>query len=169
MTLVVPFDGSDLAEAALVRAAALDAVFDEGVLAVSVVPVGDVEYAREAGWIDADEEFDTGTITDRLEGQIEEIAPDARFRYETVGQYASAGTIAKHVREAAREADASMVVIGSENAGHLTVSVSSVGGGIAADDAYDVLVVRSQHPSKVEKVKEASPHAAVESGIDGPE
>jgi nucleotide-binding universal stress UspA family protein len=131
--------------------------------------VGDVEYAREAGWIGTDEAFDTGTATDRLEAQVTEIAPDARFRYETVGQYASAGTIAKHVREVAREGDASMVVIGSENAGHLTVSVSSVGGGIAADDAYDVLVVRSQHPSKVEKVKEASPHAAAESGIDGTE
>jgi nucleotide-binding universal stress UspA family protein len=144
-------------------------VFDEGVVAVIVVPVGDVEYAREAGWIGTDEAFDTGTATDRLEAQVTEIAPDARFRYETVGQYASAGTIAKHVREVAREGDASMVVIGSENAGHLTVSVSSVGGGIAADDAYDVLVVRSQHPSKVEKVKEASPHAAAESGIDGTE
>ena len=169
MTLVVPFDGSDLAEAALVRAAAFDAVFEEGVVAVSVVPSGDVDYAREAGWIGDDEAFDVGAITDRIEAQVAEIAPDARFRYDTVGQYASAGTIAKHVRQAAREEDASMVVIGSENAGHLTVSVSSVGGGIAADDAYDVLVVRSEHPSKVERVKEASPRAARESGIDGPE
>lgn len=156
MTLVVPFDGSELAEAALVRAAAFDAVFEEGVVAVSVVPNGDVEYARERGWIDDDEAFDRETVVERLATQVSDIAPNARFRHDTVGQYASSGTIAKHVREIARAEDASLVVIGSENAGHLTVSVSSVGGNVAADDAYDVLVVRNRSPSKVETVKEAS-------------
>ncbi|WP_202594624.1 hypothetical protein [Halolamina sediminis] len=93
------------------------------------------------------------------------LAPDARYRYDIVGQYASAGTISKRVREVAREEDASMVVIGSENAGHLTVSVSSVGGGIAADNAYDVLVVRNRSPSKVERVREASPERVTDSGF----
>jgi len=51
-----------------------------------------------------------------------------------------------------------MVVIGSENAGHLTVSVTSVGGTIATDDAYDVLIVRNRSPAKVAKLKDASPH-----------
>jgi len=155
MTLVVPFDGSELAEAALVRAAAFDAVFEEGVVAVTVVPNGNRGYAREAGWID-DGGFDVETITGRLEEQVAALAPDASYRYELVGEYASAGTISKRVRRVAREEDASMVVIGSENAGHLTVSVSSVGGGIAADNAYDVLVVRNRSPSKVETVKQAS-------------
>ncbi|NHX37057.1 MULTISPECIES: universal stress protein [Halolamina] len=160
MTFVVPFDGSDLAESALVRATAFDAVFDEGVVAVTVVPNGNIEYARAAGWLEEDESFDLSTIVDRLADRVHELAPDARFRYETVGQYASAGTITKHVRQIARDEDASMVVIGSENAGHLTVSISSIGGGIAADDAYDVLIVRSQQPSKVEKVQAASPAAS---------
>jgi len=40
MTLVVPFDGSDLAEAALVRATEFGSVFDEDVLAISVIPKG---------------------------------------------------------------------------------------------------------------------------------
>ncbi|KPN29727.1 universal stress protein family protein [Halolamina pelagica] len=157
MTLVVPFDGSDLAESALVRATAFDAVFDEGVVAVTVVPRENTEYARGADWIEDDEYFDLSTVVGRLEDHVESIAPDARYRYETVGQYASAGTITKRVRRIARDEDASIVVVGSENAGHLTVSISSIGGGIAADDAYDVLIVRSQHPSKVEKVQEASP------------
>ena len=164
MTLVVPFDGSELAEAALVRAAALDAVFEEGVVAVTIVPNGNREYAREAGWID-DGEFELDAITERLEKQVAALAPDARYRYDVVGQYASAGTISKRVREVAREEDASMVVIGSENAGHLTVSVSSVGGGIAADNAYDVLVVRNRSPSKVERVREASPERVTDSGF----
>jgi nucleotide-binding universal stress UspA family protein len=58
MTLVVPFDGSELAEAALVRATEFGNVFDEDVVAVSVIPKGDNSYAREHGWIEANEEFD---------------------------------------------------------------------------------------------------------------
>ncbi len=160
MTIVVPFDGSDLAESALVRAAAFDAAFDEGVVTVTVVPAGNVEYAREAGWLDDDEPFDLSTVLGRLEEQVSALVPDARFRYETVGQYASAGTITKHVRRIAREEDASTVVIGSENAGHLTVSISSIGGGVAATDAYDVLIVRSRAPSNGMTLQSASPHSA---------
>ena len=158
MTLVVPFDGSTLAETALVRAAEYDAVFEEGVLALSVIPDGNVAYAREADWIDADEGFDLRAITGRLREQVAALAPGATFRREIVGQHASPGTIAKRVRQAAREADASLVVIGSENAGHLTVSITSVGGTIATDDAYDVLIVRNRSPAKVSKLKEQSPH-----------
>lgn len=157
MTLVVPFDGSELAETALVRATEFDAVFEEGVVALSVIPSGNTEYARDAGWIDDDETFDMGTITERLHEQVAALAPDATYRYETVGQHAAAGTVARHVRQTARDEDASMVVIGSENAGHLTVSVTSVGGSIASDDAYDVLIVRNRSPSKIAKLKEASP------------
>ena len=159
MTLVVPFDGTELAETALVRAVEFDAVFDEGVVAVSVDPNGNIEHAREVGWIDDGESFDLERVTERLREQVAALAPDAEFRYDVVGQHASAGTIATHVRRAARDADASMVVIGSENAGHLTVSVTSVGGSIAADDAYDVLIVRNRSPSKIERLKEASPNA----------
>ena len=156
MTLVVPFDGTELAEAALVRAAEFDTVFEEGVVAVSVVPDGNLGHAREVGWIDEGESFDSEAVVEDLREQVAALAPDAEFRYEVVGQHASAGTIAKHVRRTARHVDASMVVIGSENAGHLTVSVTSVGGSIASDDAYDVLIVRNRSPSKVERVKESS-------------
>lgn len=57
MTLVVPFDSSELAEAALVRATEFGTVFEEDVLAVSIAPKGDVDYARERGWIEGDEAF----------------------------------------------------------------------------------------------------------------
>jgi len=158
MTLVVPFDGTELAETALVRAVEFDAVFEEGVVALSVIPDGNIDHAREAGWIDDGESFELETVTERLREQVRSLAPEAEFRPDVVSQRASAGTIATHVRRAAREEDASMVVLGSENAGHLTVSVSSVGGSIAADDAYDVLIVRNNSPSKIEKVKQSSPH-----------
>jgi len=158
MTLVVPFDGTELAETALVRATEFDTVFEEGVVAVSVIPDGNIQYARETGWIDDGESFDLDTVTERLREQVTTLAPDAEFRQDVVSQHASSGTIATHVRRAAREEDASIVVLGSENAGHLTVSVTSVGGSIAADDAYDVLIVRNRSPSKVETVKEAASH-----------
>ncbi|GAB7094547.1 universal stress protein [Halolamina litorea] len=164
MTLVVPFDGSELAEAALVRAVEFDAVFEEGVVAVSVVPRADVTHAREVGLLDADESFDVETVVERLHKRVDALAPRAEFQYEVVGKHASAGTIAKHVRRAARKADASLVVLGSENAGHLTVSVTSVGGSIASDDAYDVLIVRNRSPSKVDRVKESSPHTTFYEG-----
>lgn len=165
MTLVVPFDGSELAETALVRAVAFDAAFDEGILAVSVIPSGNTTYAREAGWIGADEAFDMKAITEQLHEQISALAPDAEFRYESVSQYASTGTVAKRVRRIARDEGASVVIIGSENAGRLTVSISSVGGTVATDDAYDVLIIRNRSPAKVSKLKEASSQRPAVSGF----
>lgn len=49
MTLVVPFDGTPLSEAALARAAELGTVFDAPVLAVTVVPADNADYAIERG------------------------------------------------------------------------------------------------------------------------
>jgi hypothetical protein len=42
-----------------------------------------------------------------------------------------------------RECDASLVFVGSDNAGRMVTSISSVGGSVAADTAYDVVVVRN--------------------------
>ena len=50
-----------------------------------------------------------------------------------------------------READASMVFIGSENAGNLVTAVSSVGAHVAANDQYDVVIVRHREPTKLSK------------------
>ena len=62
MTFVVPFDGSDLAESALVRATEFATVFDDSVLAVTVVPKGNVDYASERGWVNPDGTFDEGRV-----------------------------------------------------------------------------------------------------------
>ncbi|MEA1931932.1 MAG: hypothetical protein U9O06_10330 [Euryarchaeota archaeon] len=66
MTLVVPFDGSELSKTALVRAAQFDTVFDQGVVAVSVVPRNNKSYAREHGWIEPDQPFDGEAIIEEL-------------------------------------------------------------------------------------------------------
>jgi len=144
MTLVVPFDGSDLSEAALVRAAEFGSVFDEEVVAVTVIPKANEKYARERDWIGEGENFDLQTIVSNMSQQVNRLDPSADFRYQVAGRYAPSGSIAKRLRKVAREEDASMVFLGSENAGHLVSAVSSVGSSVAADRAYDVVIVRDQ-------------------------
>jgi len=158
MTLVVPFDGSELAEAALVRAIEFGSVFEEDVLAVSVIPKGNTGYARERGWLGHDEEFDIDAVVSALHEQVIDLCPSADFRHITVDRYAPPGSIALHLRKIARQEDASMVFIGSENAGRLVTKVSSVGGTVATDQAYDVVIVRDRKPSKVAEIRTASPH-----------
>ncbi len=62
-----------------------------------------------------------------------------------------------------------MVFIGSENAGHLVTSISSVGGSIASDDAYDVVIVRHRNPSKIAQLRNTSPHRQSKSDFYLPE
>jgi nucleotide-binding universal stress UspA family protein len=157
MTFVVPFDGSELAETALVRAVEFGTVLDEQIAAVSVIPADNASYARENGWLDPGEEFDLDTVVARLHEDVAAHAPNAEFRYETVGRRATPGTIASQIREQAESTDASMVFIGSENAGRLVSSLSSVGDTVAAADAYDVVIVRDREPSKIQQVNDASP------------
>ena len=158
VTLLVPFDGSDLAEAALVRATEFGNVFDEDVLSVSVIPDGDASYARERGWIGPNEDFDMRAVVSSLHEQVADLCPSADFRHEVVDRHAPAGSIAKRLRTVAREEDASMVFIGSENAGRIVTAVSSVGRAVAADDAYDVVIVRHRAPAEIAKLEDASPH-----------
>ena len=142
MTFLVPFDGSALATAALDRAVQFGDVFDRPVVAVAVVPQGNAEYARDRGWIDADEPFDHETIVTRLREQVNEHASEATFRDERVPRTARPGSIARELRRVARAVGASMVFVGSDNAGRLVTSLSSVGGNVAADLTYDVVIVR---------------------------
>jgi len=163
VTLIVPFDGSALAEAALVRTTEFAIVFDEDVLAVSVIPDGNANYARERGWLADDEEYDRGTVVSALHPQVTDLCPTADFRHKLVDRYAPSGSVAKAIRRAARAEDASMVFIGSENAGHLVTALSSVGSSVAADEAYDVVIVRHRSPAKIATLKDASPHRSEKS------
>ncbi|MDT3434404.1 universal stress protein [Haloarcula sp. 1CSR25-25] len=147
MVLLVPFDGSDLSKAALKRATEFADYREEDITALSVIP-DDAEYARERGWLDADEAFDVAAIADRMREQAETIAPRASFRYEVpedVSSIASTTTdITRTIREVAHEEGASIVFIGSENAGRVSTPVCSVGSPVSNDPHYDVHIVR--HP-----------------------
>jgi nucleotide-binding universal stress UspA family protein len=145
MTLIVPFDGSEFAEAALVRATQFGDALDEAVLAVTVVPQDNAAYARKRGWLGPADPFDGDAIAETLGGRVAEVAPAAEFRIEEIGRYAPSGAIANRLRKVARQEDASMVFIGSGNAGRLVSSVASVGSGLAGNETYDVVVVRRRH------------------------
>lgn len=169
MTLIVPFDGSVLAEAALVRATEFGNVFDEDVLAVSVIPKGNKNYARERGWIERDEEFDLESVVSTLHKQVTNLCPSANFRHKLVDRYAPSGSIAGCLRKVARDEDTSMVFIGSENAGRLVTTLSSVGGSVATDPSYDVVIVRDRSPSKMAKLRNASSHKKPKSDFYHPD
>lgn len=154
MTLLVPFDGSDLSEAALVRAVQFGEVLEEDVLALSVIPKGNAQYARERDWLGPEESYDLNAIVTRLHEQVATLRPSANFRHTTVGRYAPPGSIASRVRQVARTEDAVMVVIGSENAGRIVSSVASVGATVATDRAYDVVIVRDPEPATIAKFGE---------------
>jgi nucleotide-binding universal stress UspA family protein len=142
MTFVVPFDGSDLAAAALARAGEFQDVFDQPVVAVTVIPRHDAEFAAERVGLDFEGVPEPDAVASRLESQVHRITPEAEFQYEVVGKYAPGGKVANELRRAARRLDATMVFIGSDNAGHLVNSLSSVGSSVAADASYDVVIVR---------------------------
>lgn len=162
MTFLVPFDGSARSQAALVRAriysVALEhapasirrEVFREyplGVLAMAVIPES-TRYAREKDWIGDDESFDAGVVVSRLHKLVSELDPEADFTHERVDGEAMEGTISRRLRSRAKQDDVTVVFIGSQNAGRIITPITSVAGGVAASQDYDVHIVRSRLPSE---------------------
>jgi len=145
MVLLVPFDGSALSQTALERAVEFSEYTHEDVLVLSVVP-DDAEYAAERGWINEGEPYDPATVAARFENLVAEVAPDADFRVETpedVSSMADVTTdVVRTIREVSHEVDASIVFIGSENAGRVSTPVCSVGAPLSEDPEYDVHIVR---------------------------
>lgn len=143
MTIVAPFDGTPLSKAALRRAGDLADVFDKRVVAVTVIPNSNARYARSRDWLDDDQPFDPETVVTTLSEEVSSLVPEADFEYEVVSRYAQAGEIASKIRSVARNRGADIVVIGSDNAGNIVSNVSSVGSSVAADNEYDLMIVRN--------------------------
>ncbi len=156
MSLVVPFDSSDLARTALVRAVQFDQVLGQGVVVVTAIPNNNDSYARERGWIEEDESFDAETVVSRIQKEVSEIAPEARFEYIVVSRYAQPGEIASKLRKEVRNNDASIVFIGSENAGRVVRSMS-VGNTISSGKSYDTMLISHVAPSKIEEFEQEVP------------
>jgi nucleotide-binding universal stress UspA family protein len=146
VTLLVPFDGSDLAETALKRAREFATYRDEEVVALTVVP-DDETFAEERGWIEPGEPYDPEAVCTAFELRVKEIDDDATFRCEPAmsSEHPTATTIdnvTHTVREVAAELDVTIIFIGSENAGRVSTPVTSVGDPISTDAKYDVHIVR---------------------------
>jgi nucleotide-binding universal stress UspA family protein len=97
-------------------------------------------------------------VVSRLRERVADRSPSADFRYEVVDRYATPGTIANRLRKVARREEASMVFVGSENAGHIVTTLSSVASRVAADGAYDVVVVRHHRPREIAGLSAAGEH-----------
>jgi len=147
MTLLVPFDGSALSEAALERGTEFADFTGEDVLALTVVP-DEPEYALSRDWLGPDDPFDPEAIAQRFRDRVADIAPEAEFRHEIpedVSSMASLTTdVIRTIRAVAHEVEASVIFIGSENAGRVSSPVSSVGAPVSEDPGYDVYIIR--HP-----------------------
>ncbi|WP_435194969.1 universal stress protein [Natronomonas sp. EA1] len=143
MVLLVPFDDTPLSRTALQRALTFADHTDEEVLVLTVVPT-DRGYARERGWVD--EGFDPNAVAERLVARARELAPEAAVRLETPRNDSSLAStamdVARTIREVAHEVGASIVFIGSENAGRVSRPITSVGAPVSSDPEYDVFIVR---------------------------
>ena len=145
MSLLVPFDGSALAIKALERASTFGDLLEEEVVVLTVVPDDD-EYARDRGWLTEGEPFDPEAIAEGMQSRVADVDPEATFQVERVSSDEPTATatinVVREIRRVAGEIGASVVFIGSENAGSVISPQSSVGSPLANDHRYDVYVVR---------------------------
>lgn len=143
MTYLVPYDGSDLADAALATARDHARADGRDLVAVVVIPRSNVRYAREKGWLDEGQSFDREAIEDGLESRARSIAPEVGFKVADVDRFGHRARIANAVGRVAARVDVHTVYLGSEKAGGSVVPSNSVGGDIANDPDVDIHVVRS--------------------------
>jgi len=142
LTFFVPFDGTELAVAALERADALASGPDADIVVVTILP-RDRDYARERGWIDADDELNPDGIRESLLGEVTNIAPTADFHCQTIDAHVRSGGIATLLRDIAEDIDADVLFLGSENVGSIAAPVSSIGSNVATRVPYDIYLVQS--------------------------
>ena len=140
-TYLVAYDGGDRAAAALRRAAAFAGRTDARLVVVSVLPTDDAladTYGLAEGGT-----YDPGAAADRLRATVEDVAPGAAFRAERVDAYAGKRRIAGEISRVAREEDADVVFLGTDDPGRVVRPVARVGDSDADGGDYDVFVVRS--------------------------
>lgn len=142
MTILVPYDGSDIGRAALERGTELAEALDRELLVYAVVP-DRWRYAKDKGWVESSADFDADTIGARLRGEVAAVAQDASFEYVVVGGEPTGGYIARKIRDYARANNVMLLVLGSENVGRVVTPLKSVGKGVAAEQSYELYLVHS--------------------------
>lgn len=143
MTFFVPFDGSNLAAAAVAKANRFAGALDEELIVVCVIPESR-RYAQSKGWIDPGDQFNARAVIGQLHKQAMVLAPSASWESIRVDGMVTSGGIANRLRERAIERDASVVVVGSKSAGKIVSTLSGVGSTVSADGEFDVFIVRKE-------------------------
>lgn len=139
---LVAFDGSEYAKGALLRAVEYADPARIEVEAFTVIP-NSARFARERDWVATTDDYEFRRIVQEFHEQVTTLAPEATFEYQAVDGHVGPGRISREIRHRAINQDAEVVFIGSENAGRIVTSVSSVGGGVASTQEYDVHIVRT--------------------------
>ena len=149
MTILAPYDASELSASAVRRAAGFGEYRDETVVVLTVIP-NDPAFAQQRGWIDEGEgeSYNPDAIEQRFQSELAAIAPTATVRTERPAEPAARGAttrndVARTIRDVAADIDASILFIGSENAARVSAPAESVGTPIAGDADYDVHIVRT--------------------------
>jgi nucleotide-binding universal stress UspA family protein len=141
MTFVVPFDGTEPSRMGLVRAVEL-APANTRVVAFAVLPKRNSDWARERDLLDDDEAFQYERVVGRLQRRAHDVSDDLSFQHTTADRYATTGTISRKIREFAHDVEATMIFIGSREAGGIVTTLQSVGTQVATDKDFDVVLVR---------------------------
>ena len=140
---LVAYDGSEYAKGGLIRAVECADLSRVEVEAFTVVPRS-ARFARGQGWVSSTDAYDFGRIVGELHEQVTTLAPEATFHYASLDGAVPPGRIASEIRSRAINQDANVVFVGSENAGRIVTPVSSVGSTVAAEQKYDVHIVRTR-------------------------
>jgi len=141
MHFVVAYDGTPLSRTALDRAETLAAGVDGRVTAVTILPDGNTRYARERGWLDDGTSWDETAVLETLAESVTAVAPDAAFDYRMVDTYAPRGAIGRALKQTAERDGVDVLAIGSDNAGRVLTSLTTVTRSVGSG-TYDLLLVR---------------------------
>lgn len=140
---LVAYDGSAYSKGGLIRAVEYADLSRVEVEAFSVVP-DSARFAREKGWVSATDAYEFGQVVGELHEQVATLAPEATFQYTSPDGAVPPGRVASEIRRRAIDQRSDVVFVGSENAGRIITTVSSVASVVASEQEYDVHVVRTR-------------------------
>ena len=142
MTVMVPYDASAPARAALWRGRQLTTALDEPLLAVTVLP-DDADYARAKCWIEPEARFHPDVVATTLRQQVTNIAPTASYRCIRVDDVPDADGVARAIRAHALEVDATVLVVGCDKESSIATPLTAVDPDADRESWYDILIVRT--------------------------
>jgi nucleotide-binding universal stress UspA family protein len=140
MVFLVPFDGSAASEAALARAVEHGQALGEEIVAVSFIPTG-TQYAERRKWIQPDDEFPAETASAELRRKIEETTDDAERNFSDSAAYTPDDGLTARVRQVARDVDASVLFVGSDDDSDERLTTPF--GEVVGNAEYDIHIVRT--------------------------